>query len=122
MAERVTDVYKAYLFDIFSLYITNSFSLPTILPTTKNYRVVSDLTVTPYKSRPYLPTHSLSWLRDTISAPRHSLLTSVISYVRVFLLNEPPVIDGSVSTARSNLFSTIHIKFKHVFVNFRFIF
>jgi hypothetical protein len=44
-------------------------------------------------SRPYLI--GSAWLRDTNPAPRHSLLTPVTSYVRVFSLKEPPVIDGS---------------------------
>jgi hypothetical protein len=41
-----------------------------------------------------LPTVKPGWLWDTTSAPRHSLLTPVTSYVGVFLLKGPPVIDG----------------------------
>jgi hypothetical protein len=35
------------------------------------------------------------------NTPRHSLLTPVTSYVGVFLLKEPPVIDGSAKRCPS---------------------
>ena len=47
-----------------------------------------------YKTCPDLPSYRPACLRDTNSVPWHSLLTPVTSYVGVFLLKGPPVIDG----------------------------